>query len=704
MTDDSVGETAPSAAGKYLWRLTGAALLLLTVVPLYRLALGSDSDRIASDAIDAANVARTLSLLGTFIILTIGILASRIVDPARLETRLATIGRRLASIPLPWYAGVLAVLSALLCLTFSQLTLHGKPNLIDSMVQLTQARYVAAGQLAGPADSLSEFWHLPNSIITPNGWVSQYPPGHVVLLAFGMRLGVPAIVGPLLVGITVFFTALLADRLLSADKAVARIGALMIALSPFFLGLAGAFMNHVAAAAFISIALYCAVRSADARAVGRGGGFLWSVLAGAAVGVVFTVRPLTAFVAALVVATIWLSYSQAPIRDSLGDFLKRVSGAVVGIAPLLAAMAIYNRHFFGSALRFGYSALVGPLVGPGFHRDPSGHFYGPLQALEYTSSDLTTLSLYLLESPIPIVVVVALFLILSRRLSRGGRVIAVWALLPVVANALYWHHGFFMGPRMLNEWAPAWAMLTAVAAVGLVRVIPPRAQLRQYALRSGVAIAMVLAWATGIFYLGPQRLARYGGSYLASTRMEIPATPTPSLIFVHGGWPTRIAMRLTSHGMRGDSLEAAMALNPTCDVEAFSNWYASDSRDRSSARSSPPLNFDFATTVRPQRVEIAQGDEIRYNPARPLSRPCLNQVASDTLGIIDIAPLLWQSTLPGLTGSTAVVVRDMGPVENAKLIERYSDRTPMILLRRVKEGAPELVPYASGIKILWPNG
>jgi hypothetical protein len=57
-----------------------------------------------------------------------------------------------------------------------------------------------------------------------------------------------------------------------------------------------------------------------------------------------------------------------------------------------------------------------------------------------------------------------------------------------------------------------------------------------------------------------------------------------------------------------------------------------------------------------------------------------------------------------LPGTAAVVVRDMGPIENAKLIERYSDRTPMILLRRVKEGAPELVPYAAGIKILWPNG
>jgi hypothetical protein len=668
------------------------------------MASGPGSDRIATDAIDAANVARTLLLLGTFITLTVGILASRIVDPARLEQRLAEIGRRMASIRLSLFATSLGILSALLCLSFSLLTLEGKPNLIDSMVQLTQARYVAAGQLGGPADSLSEFWHLPSSIVTPNGWVSQYPPGHVLLLALGMRLGTPTLVGPFLVGVTVFFTALTADRLLPEDRAVARTGALMIALSPFLLGLAGAFMNHVAAAAFISIAIYCAIRSAD------GDGFLWSVLTGAAVGVVFTIRPLTALVAALVVAMIWLLYSPAAFRSAIPGFGKRVIGAVIGIAPLLAAIAVYNRHFFGNALRFGYSALVGPLVAPGFHRDPSGHFYGPLQALEYTSSDLTTLSLYLLESPVPVVGVVALFLIFSPRLSRGVKVIALWALLPIIANALYWHHGFFMGPRMLNEWAPAWALLTAVAAIGLVKTIPARARFHHYAFRAGVAIALLVAWAAGIFYLGPQRLARYGGSYLASTRMEIPATRTPSLIFVHGGWPTRIAMRLTSHGMRGDSLEAAMALNPTCDVQTYANWYAASPRDRATAARA--LNFDFATSARPQKIEIAQGDEIRYDPARPLPRPCLDQVASDTLGIIDISPLVWQGALPGLSGGQretegegeAMIVRDMGPAENAKLIARYSDRTPMMLLRRAKEGPPELVPYATGIKILWPNG
>ena len=48
-------------------------------------------------------------------------------------------------------------------------------------------------------------------------------------------------------------------------------------------------------AAFIAIAIYGAVRSRDT------GSLLWATLAGAAVGVVFSIRPLTAVVAAFVV-------------------------------------------------------------------------------------------------------------------------------------------------------------------------------------------------------------------------------------------------------------------------------------------------------------------------------------------------------------------------------------------------------------------
>jgi hypothetical protein len=680
----------------WLLRVTGVALLVLITVPFYRLVAGTNSDRIAGDVVEAADLARTLLLLGTLITLTIGVLASRVMELARLETSLAKVGDRLTSVPLPWFALSLALVSGLLSLIFSVSVLEGKPNLIDAMVQLAQARFLAAGQLSGPVDQFSEFWHLPNSIATANGWVSQYPPGFVVLLAIGMRLGAPQLIGPILVGVTVMFTALTAARLFPEDRIVARLGAMMLALSPFLLGLAGAFMNHVGAAAFISVAVYCAIRSRDTDS------FVWAVLSGAAVGAVFSIRPLTAIVAALIVAFIWLVGPTRRTGEAIERFLRLTLGAVIGIAPFLAALAVYNRHFFGNPIRFGYSALVGPLVAPGFHRDPSGHIYGPLQALGYTSSDLATLSMYLLETPIPAVGVVALFLLFAPAFTRGTRIVALWALLPVIANAFYWHHGIFMGPRMLNEWAPAWALFTAVSAVGLVRRIPREKALGNYSPRVAVTITFLLAWIAGIFYLGPQRLARYGGSWMASSRMAVPATGKPSLVFVHGGWPTRIAMRLTARGFRGDSLEAALALNPTCDVHNFASWYATKPAERTVIP--PPLNFDFTAPNKTQTIQVARGDEIRFDEARPYVRSCLRQVASDSLGIIDIAPLVWQSDLPGLDGAGAMVVRDMGPEENAGLIARYPTRVPMMLFRPEKEAPPKLVPYDIGIKALWPHG
>jgi hypothetical protein len=255
---------------------------------------------------------------------------------------------------------------------------------------------------------------------------------------------------------------------------------------------------------------------------------------------------------------------------------------------------------------------------------------------------------------------------------------------------------------MLNEWAPAWALLTAIAAVGLVRLIPRGLAFGNYSPRSALAISFALAWLAGIFYLGPQRLSRYGGSWMASARMTIPPVSGASLVFVHGGWTTRIAMRLVAHGLRGDSLEAALAQNATCDVHNFADWYTQEPASRPAAK--PPISFDFGSRNKTAKVQIARGEEIRYVPGVPMSRECLVEIASDTLGIIETAPLAWQSDLPGLDSGGALIVRDLGPQANGRLIERYPERIPMILYRAQKEGAPKLVPYAPAIKSLWPAG
>ena len=689
----------PGSSGKatvYVLRVIGAMLVLLVVVPAYWLLATPGAGAIPRNSISAAELSRTMLFAGTLIVLAVGVMVSRVVDPSSVENLLVRLGRRLGAIPLIWFALGAALVSACITLGFSILVLEGKPALIDAMVQLLHARFLAAGHLAGPADSFSEFWQLQNSLVTANGWVSQYPPAYVVFLAIGLRLGVPEAVGPFFVGVTVLFTALAAERLLREDVITARLGVVMLALSPFLIGLAGAYMNHIGAAAFISVAIFFALVALD------NDNLLWPILTGLAIGVVFSIRPLTAIVASLVVAFIWLDRKQDHLGDMTLRFLRRSAAAVIGIAPVLAALAAYNLHFFGSAFRFGYVASTGPLVGPGFHPDPTGQMYGPVQALGYTSADLVTLSLYLLETPVPAVILIGLFFLLAPRLSRGVLIIALWALLPVVANAFYWHHGNFMGPRMLNEAAPALVLLTAVAAVGLVRLIPGNKTFGNYPPRSALALTLLFGWLGGIFFLGPQRLASYGGLWRESSRVKLPESGAPSLVFVHGAWGGRVAMRLVAHGLRLDSLEVAMRYNSTCDVHNFAGWYADDPARRTSDH--PPIDFDFHLHTEPPKLRIADGDDIRARPGAPMPQNCLREIASDTLGIVEMAPLVWQGDLPGGKDQGAMIVRDMGPEANARLISRYPDRVPAVFYRAVKEGPPKLVPYAIGMSALWPSG
>ena len=681
--------------GIYALRAAGLVLAALVIFPIYRLLDVPDAGLFPRGSIAASELAKTLLLLGSFIAIAIGVILSRLLDASALERVFARAGSRLVAIPIARFATALALIAGILTAVFSIAVLGGKPNLIDAMVQLVHGRYLAAGQLGGPVDQFLDFWQLSNSLVTPNGWVSQYPPGYALLLATGFRLGVVALVGPFLFAITVLFTALAAGRLLPEQPVAARLGALMLCLSPFAIGLAGAFMNHVAAAAFFSAAVYFAVRSRDTGGLGS------ACLAGASVGGVFSVRPLTALVAAAVVAVVWLLDEARQIRSRTAGFFLRTLAAVVGIAPLLIAVGLYNQHFFGSPFIFGYSASQGPLVGPGFHRDPTGAYYGPVQALGYTSADLVTLSLYLLETPIPAVLVVALFLLLTKRFTVGARVIAIWALLPVAANALYWHHGMFMGPRMLNEAAPAWVLLTALSALGLLKMIPPQKSWGNYSPRAALSLTFLLAWAAGLLYLGPSRLLNYGREYMESSRLEAPKSKEASLVFVHGAWTGRIAMNLIAHGMRLDSVEAAMRQNPTCDAHSYALWYSTPPSQR--ATSAPPLDFSFIPHDPPPKLRIAAGDDIRVKPGTQLTPECLREVASDTLGIVDVGPLLWQGDLPGLGGNGAMFVRDMGPDRNAVLIQHYVNRLPMMLLRPHDNEPPQEMPYREGMALLWKS-
>lgn len=675
--------------GESVHRVAGAALLALTLLPVHRLLRGRQVGVAGHDILGAAERAWDILLLGAVIVLTIAVLASRMISWDTVNGWLQRIAHVLTAPSRAKFAAGAAIVCTILTALFALLVLDGKPNLVDAMVQLLHARFMSEGALAGPTTVPTSFWHMQNSVITEPGWVSHFPPGYPVLLAVGHLLGMPWLISALMAGMAVFFTALAAEHLLPERKAAVRVGVLLAAQSPFLIGLAGAQMNHVGAAAFIALAMYAAVRGVASSGPG------WGLLSGAALGAAFTIRPFAAIVGAVPALAIAI---QTRDRGEWKRPALRTLYGLLGALPFGLAIAWYNQRFFGSALRFGYEYSYGPSVGLGFHRDPWGNQFGPVEALAYTASDLTTLGQNLLETPLSAVAIVGVYLLVARRVAFGEKILAAWALLPLVANFFYWHHGIFMGPRMLNEVAPVWCVLVAVSAAGIVRSLSPEANFRGYFARTAAAVAAVATFAAGVFYLAPERMLAYG-TFMPSSRIAPPEAPDSSIVFVHGAWTSRIVMRLASAGMRLDSIETAMRHNPTCDVDAFSRLYSQRSRG-GAATALPRLDFN-ADIPRELPYETVRGEYTIRPGAGRMPPGCARELHADRLGTLDVMPMLWQVRVPGLQSGGAIVVRDMGPAENAELIAANPGLVTLIYYRPTPESEPVLEPYNEAARQLW---
>ncbi|HUF70521.1 MAG TPA: hypothetical protein VMM79_17860, partial [Longimicrobiales bacterium] len=333
----------------------------------------------------------------------------------------------------------------------------------------------------------------------------------------------------------------------------------------------------------------------------------------------------------------------------------------------------------------------------GFHRDPWGNVYGPLEALAYTGSDLLTLGINLLETPLSATLLIGVWLLFAAPLSRGARLFLGWALATVGANALYWHHGLYMGPRMLLESAPAWAALTALAATSLVERAPARRLFGgRFSPRSAVGGGLIFALLLGVLYMGPQRARSYGGEWVV--RATAPEMDGAALVFVHGAWSSRIAMRFAGAGMRLDSVETIMRQNPTCRAHTVAARLGS-----SAGRGLLPSELDLEPSSAGLRAEvtIAPGNRIRVAPGEVLAGECLREARSDRNGVVDVSPLLWQGDLADGGGSGGLYVRDYGPDANTAALRRWPDRTPWVYLMPAPDADPVLVDYETGMRRLW---
>ena len=673
-------ESLPRRAG--FRRGAAILLLLLALLPGYRLLATDGTGLAGAQTHDLAGQIAAYVWAGTLVLLLPALLFARFASWRSAESAVRRLGAVLDR-PRPIvFSAACALAAFLLAWYVNQRVLSGQPNVIDAVTQLVQARYVAAGRLAGPTSELTAFWHLPLMVITPAGWVSQYPPLHVLLLGLGLRLGAVELVGPAVLALTVFFTSLTAHRLFPADTAVARLGTLLLALSPFAASHAAAYMNHTTAALCAALAVYAAVR------LHQGAGWLAGLAVGLALGALLATRPLTAIVLGGLLAGAWLATRRAggaiPVRVAVG------ATALGATVPVLLLM-LYNARFFGSPFRFGYSAAFGPSVELGFGVDPWNNTYGIREAIGYTSADLTALNLFLLEVPLPIVGLIALYLLLAPRLAGPVRFLAAWALLPLAANALYWHHGLHMGPRMLNEYAPVWCLLAATAAAGLVRLAPAEiALVRNWSPRAFVLALFSAGWLFGLASGVPRRLASYHQDQwppaAAAARL-----PEPSLVFVHGSWSTRVAMQLAGRGMRLDSLETIMQHNSTCKIQLWLD----------AGRGGEPLAFqEGGDSLR--QVLINPDSRIRLRAREKLAPACQRQALADRLGVTEVGAFLWRAGLPGLARESTLFARDLGPAANLRLIRAL--KRPVYMLHVDTAGRPGLWPYEQAVRAIWGDG
>ncbi len=633
-------------------------------------------------------------VLGAALILVL----SRLLRPTRLAP-LWDVMRRWLVRPAALRVGlVLATLATGLSLGISVWALNRRPILLDGASQLIQARYFAAGRLAGPLLPDPAFWEFQFMTRTPVGWASQYPPGFAVLLAVGLRAGVVWLVGPLLLGLAVCLTTLVADRLFPEDRETARLGSALVAISYFLAFHAGSYMNHALAAALVALALFASLRALD-------GTWRWALLSGAAVGALFTTRPLVAVVLGLVATVIVWAGAPGGVRLSCRQWTQRLAAAACGAVPFALGVLAYNARLFGSPFRFGYVAVAGQAQGLGLHTDPFGSPYGLREAVGYTSADLQGLSLDLLQTPLPALVLIGLYLMRAPSLDRGARLSTAWALLPVAANALYWHHDLFMGPRLLYEAVPGWCLLLAGAALHLIRALPeapppgrsgPTAGGRLTGLftRSGVAVTFALALGVGVVFAGPARLRGYAANGRESgVTLAAPSVDRPALVFVHEDWESRLGARLAALGVRVDSIREALRQNTTCELDRFLG-----ARERSGSGS--PASAWTGGTRRLRQLRMPSGSTIRTYSGEVLTPECEREAASDYAGVLALPALLWQGDLPGLGSHGAMYVRDLGPERNARLLARFPEREPAVLVRT---GGDELrlIPYWRGMKELW---
>jgi hypothetical protein len=259
-------------------------------------------------------------------------------------------------------AGLTTVAAALLAL----LSYQGHPHVPDEVAFLIQAKYFAHGMLWMPPPAVPGAFDTFCLDLTADRWFSVLQPGWPIVLAAGVRLGVPWLMNPLLGGLCVFMAFMTVAAL--SDRRTGRLAAVLLAASPWHLTLSMSLMSHA-----FSLLLALGAAWGTVRAW-RTGSWLAGMAGGLALGFLAMSRPLEGVAIGLVTGLPLLVYAvRSRVIGGVGAFA--VGAMISGGLGL-----VYNKLLTGSLLRFPaepYSTGCTVSADMGWASDPGRVLAGP---------------------------------------------------------------------------------------------------------------------------------------------------------------------------------------------------------------------------------------------------------------------------------------------------------------------------------------
>ena len=351
---------------------------------------------------------------------------------------------------LRWQLGLCSLVVVVLSVLVALGPFQGIPHITDEIAYTLQSRLLAAGHRVGPPGDNAALMSFPFWVVQPQTF-SPFPVGWPALLAIGERLGVPWLVNPLLAGALPPLCWLLAREW--TEEPVARLSAVVIALSPGVWLLAASRMSHTSV-------LLALLGAAVVVCRGRDGLWAWGC-AGLALAYVIMARPFDGVVigGALVLAGMW----RAPTWRSWSLMVGLAGFGVLGVL-------VDNTLLTGEPLRFAMNDYLDEIARSGCNRLGFGSDVGchatfgtlghtPGKALQIAAESTLRLDRLLLGLPGGLVLAV----LGAWRLKRWEPVALI--AIVVLGYGLYWSPGKALGARF---WHPAYPVFVVLLCAGLV--------------------------------------------------------------------------------------------------------------------------------------------------------------------------------------------------------------------------------------------